>query len=281
MTLSTRQKDPAILKLRYGSVLSVTKFNPNHDPKDGRFTSGSGGSSGEPASNIALRDPPPKGKPISLVFGGSFNPIHTGHVQAALDAKKRMEDLGYTVDRVLIVPTAPRLLGTKLGDQAYPLEDRAAMARLAAMDHPELQVVTEPSVEAENFTGKLRRTQLADWASRNYSGTTIVNVTGEDSAPGEPPAKGDALYSGAKGTSHEGYYYLSIARDMASESNVSSSKIRAALKEGKPVPSGMMHPAAEGYLQEFLARIKKEVRKYNRTCRLLDSSMFAVNCTKV
>ena len=87
--------------------------------------------------------------------------------------------------------------------------------------------------------GKLRRTQLADWAAKEYPGHTVVNVTGEDSAPGHPPGY-PSVYQGDKGTAHEGYYYLGIARP---KDSISSSRIRRALAAGDKIR--WMTPEAE------------------------------------
>lgn len=66
------------------------------------------------------------------VFGGSFDPIHKGHVAAAVSVLAARG-----LDRLLLVPAArpPH----KEGCEA-PFEDRLAMARLAAEGHPGLEV---------------------------------------------------------------------------------------------------------------------------------------------
>lgn len=58
------------------------------------------------------------------LFGGTFDPIHAGHLQAAKAAARRLE-----LDRVLFIPT-----GTpphKYGDRLTPFVDRYAMVALA------------------------------------------------------------------------------------------------------------------------------------------------------
>lgn len=69
---------------------------------------------------------------IGLV-GGSFNPIHRGHLAIARSART---SLG--LDRVVLVPSArpPHKLDTTLA----PAEDRLAMARLAAQTEPAFEV---------------------------------------------------------------------------------------------------------------------------------------------
>jgi nicotinate-nucleotide adenylyltransferase len=67
------------------------------------------------------------------VFGGTFDPIHTGHLAAAQAA---MEILG--LDKVVFVPAAcpPHKRGQALADARH----RLAMVRLAARDNPHFEV---------------------------------------------------------------------------------------------------------------------------------------------
>ena len=67
------------------------------------------------------------------VFGGSFDPIHFGHLLAADDVA---ETLG--LDRVLLVPAA--VPPHKPTAEMAPAADRYAMAALAVAGHPRLAV---------------------------------------------------------------------------------------------------------------------------------------------
>ena len=69
----------------------------------------------------------------TAVFGGSFNPIHTGHL---LLADEVLELLG--LDRVLFVPAA--LPPHKAPATLAPADDRFAMVALAAAAHPRFEV---------------------------------------------------------------------------------------------------------------------------------------------
>lgn len=204
----------------------------------------------KPEADPAIAQGPPTNEPITLIFGGSFNPIHAGHEAAIRNAAKFMESKGYTVARTIIAPSPDKLLKAKLGDRAYSLDDRAELIRRQFGNDPAFPVETGPSLEVEAMTEKPKRTQLAQWAQANYPDATVVNVTGADAAPGSPPMY-PSVYQGDPGTSHEGYFYLAMPRDEGD--GMSSSTIRKALSEGKPVPAGMMTPEAEAYLMDMIA----------------------------
>jgi nicotinate-nucleotide adenylyltransferase len=70
------------------------------------------------------------------VFGGTFNPIHVGHLRAAEDVA---EQLG--LERVLFVPSArPPHKQARRGDPIAPAELRLAWVRAATEDNPRLDV---------------------------------------------------------------------------------------------------------------------------------------------
>lgn len=198
---------------------------------------------------------PSKDKPIVMVFGGSFNPMHLGHVGATKDAIRMMREAGYDVKKAIIAPSAERLLAKKLGDEAYSLADRVELAELSTRGIVDIEVTSGPAIEAEHTEGKLRRTQLANWAQRRYPDATIVNITGADQAtgPGHSPPGFPSLYAGDKGSNHEGYYYFALPRP---EGGISSSKIRALIAKGEPIPGDVMHPDA-------VKRLPKKSRKFH------------------
>jgi nicotinate-nucleotide adenylyltransferase len=69
----------------------------------------------------------------TAVFGGSFNPIHYGHLLLADEVLERLQ-----LDRVLFVPAgAPP---HKPASALAPADDRFAMVLLATADHPRFEV---------------------------------------------------------------------------------------------------------------------------------------------
>ena len=70
----------------------------------------------------------------SLVLGGSFNPIHYGHL---ICARHAAEQLGF--ESVTLIPSAQPPHKTVARDLA-PVQDRVAMCRLAAQSHKYFRV---------------------------------------------------------------------------------------------------------------------------------------------
>lgn len=91
--------------------------------------------------------------PLKLaIFGGTFDPIHEGHLAVARVAATR-----YCLDRVLFVPAAhpPH----KAGVTHAPYSDRVRMAELACQDDPRFEV-----------------SRLEENTARSYSIDTIEKV---------------------------------------------------------------------------------------------------------
>ncbi|MBA4394336.1 MAG: nicotinate-nicotinamide nucleotide adenylyltransferase [Desulfobacca sp.] len=74
----------------------------------------------------AIRNP----KSIRLgLFGGTFNPIHSGHLRAGLEIQET-----FSLDRVLFIPTA--IPPHKKTNNLLPFSHRVRMVRLAIAGHP-------------------------------------------------------------------------------------------------------------------------------------------------
>jgi len=67
------------------------------------------------------------------LFGGTFNPVHMGHIKASLDIKKK-----YSFDRVYIIPAAipPHKKPVGIADASHRLE----MTRIAFDTYPDFSV---------------------------------------------------------------------------------------------------------------------------------------------
>ncbi len=67
------------------------------------------------------------------LFGGTFNPIHLGHVQVIQEVKK-----GFGLDKIFIIPSA--LPPHKAPDGLVDAGDRIEMIRLSFSNHPDFAV---------------------------------------------------------------------------------------------------------------------------------------------
>ena len=104
------------------------------------------------------------------VFGGTFDPPHTGHLVLAEQAREQL-----TLDRVLWVPTGDPWRKSTV--EVSPAEDRCAMVRLAVQDNPTFELCTleaerqGPSYSVDTFMA------LRD----NYSDAQFAFLLGLDS----------------------------------------------------------------------------------------------------
>lgn len=94
------------------------------------------------------------------ILGGSFNPVHLGHLRAAEEVREALQ-----LDRVLFVPAA--LPPHKVGHRLAAPRHRLAMVRLAIRDHPAFEV---SSIELERRgrsysvdTLRVLRARRPDW----------------------------------------------------------------------------------------------------------------------
>ena len=162
-----------------------------------------------------------------------------------------MEGRGYKVSKVVVSPTPDKLVKTKLGNDAYSMNDRAELARrtfpATTKSGVPIEVNTAPSEEADAMAGKARRTQLADWLRRANPNANVVAITGEDATVPGAPQGHSTLYEGEG--NHKGYYYVTAPRP---KGGLSSSQIRAAMAAGQEPPG--MTPEAAAHLQQMRAR---------------------------
>ena len=94
------------------------------------------------------------------VFGGTFDPVHNGHLAAAVNARRALG-----LDRVLVVPA--RDPWQKQDRALAPAEDRLAMLRAAMVDVDGLEV---------------SRLEL-DRAGPTYTADTLEELHDQDPAP--------------------------------------------------------------------------------------------------
>jgi nicotinate-nucleotide adenylyltransferase len=103
------------------------------------------------------------------IFGGSFDPPHTGHLLVAIDA---IEELG--LDRLFLIPAAAQPL--KTDGAGASSRDRLEMVKLLARSHPALEV---DSIEIERGGLSYTVETLAAFAER-YSEAERFFLVGAD-----------------------------------------------------------------------------------------------------
>lgn len=211
------------------------------------------------------------GERIGLL-GGTFNPIHEGHIRAAREVRR-----AFDMDRVLLVPSfIPPHKGS--GDVAAP-EHRLLMAREAVRDFPGIEV-SPVEIEAGGRSYSVRTLEIV---RRLHPGAEIYfilgidafleietwmeyrrllescrmivisrpgfrledawNVLGEDFRPRICRWRGP----GALGRDEAKRYTIFLLEMEALD--VSSSEIRERLRSGRPV-SGLLSPAVAEYIKE-------------------------------
>lgn len=146
--------------------------------------------------------------PCTGVFGGTFNPIHQGHLRAAEEVRE-----GLGLERVLFVPCADPPLKRGGGEVIAPASLRLEWARLATWDNPRFAVdPLELAREGPSYTvdtlrilgrrlgaertvfvmGRDAFLELPSWREpRELLGLCHFAVTTRPGGEGVPPARGE------------------------------------------------------------------------------------------
>ena len=188
----------------------------------------------------------------SGVLGGSFDPVHLGHVAAA-EAALRLRRL----DRVLLIPAGQAPHKRAL---AAPFEDRLSMARLAVRGHPGLEVLDlegrrpGPSYTVDTLEELRRRSpgasfellvgadMLLDLPTWHRAGEVVraahVVAFGR---PGSASEAARRAFDAAFGPGRHSWLDFDPLP-------VSSTEVRRRLAFGEPV-AGLLDPAVEAFLR--------------------------------
>lgn len=103
------------------------------------------------------------------LFGGSFDPIHSGHVAGALAACTRLE-----LDRVLFLPTGcpPHKPGRRFAPELL----RYAMVEMALLEHPNLWV-SDHELRTDRPSYSI---ETVEWFRRRNPDTQLFLLVGAD-----------------------------------------------------------------------------------------------------
>lgn len=194
------------------------------------------------------------------LFGGSFDPVHRGHVEAALAARR-----GLGLERVLFVPTAQP--PHKPGRRFAPALARYAMVELALLDLPELEVWDiELATGRPAYTIETLHRFAAEWP-----GDEPVLVLGSDSLAAldtwrrwpeilerarlavveRPGAAREAVLAGL-GAELAGRLEGARLDWLTCDPHpASASGIRRLLAAGEPVPEGWLDPRVLTFARKY------------------------------
>lgn len=182
-------------------------------------------------------------------YGGTFNPIHKGHIEVAKAAKRHLN-----LNRVVLIPSAqpPHKRGVA------PAEHRLAMTRLAAKSAPGLEVSDiEHQRSGPSFT-----VDTVKALKKQYPSADLFFIVGSDSVPqlhtwkriGElkkditfaVASRGGRSMQADLAANKAGVNLAQVPIDAPHE--VSSTKIRALAVSGKPLRD--LPPGVEDYIRE-------------------------------
>jgi nicotinate-nucleotide adenylyltransferase len=188
------------------------------------------------------------------VLGGTFDPIHNGHLALAGAARQQL-----ALDRVIYVPAG--VPWRKAGRRITPAQHRLEMVRLAVAGDPAAEVSTiELDREGPSYTA-----ETLDALARKHSGAELYFIIGEDALADLPnwrrpdeiirlaelavarrPGRasgGDERWRAIPGIDER------IAWLDMEPVTISASDIRKRMAAGEPV-DGMLPPAVEAYIRK-------------------------------
>lgn len=102
-------------------------------------------------------------KPCILLSTGSFAPIHSGHMAAMVNTKKKMEELGWDVVGGFFAPDHDEYISRKLKEQQIPIHERIEYIVDAIKEYDWLSVDCWPGLfhhYAINFTDIITRLEM-------------------------------------------------------------------------------------------------------------------------
>lgn len=201
------------------------------------------------------------------LLGGSFNPIHTGHLLLAESARDQ-----YELDKVLFIPTGNNPF--KEVNREIEKQHRLKMVELAIASNPDFDVLT---IELER-PGMTYTIDTVNQIKKIYPDSDFYFITGADIMFEITLWKGAAellesvnfITTFRPGYSHErldnrieelqDIYRAKIFKLFTSEMDIASSDIRGRVKNGYSIKY-LLPELVEKYIQEYGLYLPKELQE--------------------
>jgi len=201
----------------------------------------------------------PKANSLTLVYGGTFDPPHVGHVRQPQRVRKAVD-----ADAVIYMPAA--ISPHKLDRQPTAAEHRLAMLRLALADHPWAIVRTDELDRAADGRPSYTVDTLEALREELPDTTTLRLLIGADQLRAfdkwhqaerivelaeplvmvRPPDHAPRLLADLPPDDRATWRHRLIS---ITPMDVSSTAIRTALRTGAPT-AGLLDPAVRDYIAE-------------------------------
>ncbi len=187
------------------------------------------------------------------IFGGTFNPVHNGHLQIAREFKNK-----FALDKVLFIPNYISPFKTGL-DEVAPAQHRLKMLELA--------LEGEPDFEIDDFEIKRDKVSYTidtvEYLKSKYPDANLLLLIGADQAAGFEKWKDyDKILQkvlvvvAARNSDGSTQEISKSLRNSAFLNNdlidVSSSQIRERIRKGQPIYQLVPFPVAEYIINNLL-----------------------------
>jgi nicotinate-nucleotide adenylyltransferase len=193
------------------------------------------------------------------LFGGSFDPIHRGHVAPVQEARRRLG-----LERVLYLPTA--LPPHKPDHRFAPALARLAMVEIALLEEEELLVSTYEMAERPSYT-----VETLEHFTAALPGADLHLLIGMDSLAtitewrrwqeltalarlvvlARPGWESDAVRRAMPSELHAAEVAGRLVAVENERCDISSTELRAALARGEEPPAGTLHPLVLDYARKY------------------------------
>ncbi|MDP0489579.1 MAG: nicotinate (nicotinamide) nucleotide adenylyltransferase [Verrucomicrobiota bacterium JB023] len=178
------------------------------------------------------------------LFGGTFDPIHEGHVEVARRAVDHL-----ALDQVIFLPC--RQSPHKEDSAGASGMQRLEMIKLAIRDHPWARVddweLQEPGISYSWRTAEVFKQRYPEAALYWLMGRDQWQVFETWNRADYLARLVEFIVHDREGSAKEGQY---AAHFVAGEHPASATEIRQAIAKGRKIPAGWLAPQVETYLRQ-------------------------------